>query len=70
VSSKASAHWIAAMNREKLCHNKNGTFGEEWPANKGVCPKPIPAGWVFKIKHRGDPIEEKDLQPKQYKRAW
>jgi hypothetical protein len=55
------------MNREKLCHNKNGTFGEEWPANKGACPKPIPAGWVFKIKHRGDPIEEKDLQPKQYK---
>ena len=29
--------------------------------------KPIPAGWVFKIKHRGDPVEEKELQAKQFK---
>ena len=27
----------------------------------------IPAGWVYKIKHRGDPIEELALQPKQFK---
>ena len=54
------------MNREKQCHVKNGTFGEEW-SQATPCPKPIPAGWVFKIKHRGDPIEEKDLKPKQFK---
>ena len=54
------------MNREKLCHLKNGTFGEEWPG-PGPCPKPVPAGWVFKIKHRGAPIEEQDLLPKQFK---
>jgi len=54
------------MNREKQCHDKNGTFGNEWEGGES-CPKAIPAGWVFKIKHRGDPIEEKDLQAKQYK---
>ena len=59
-------HWLAAMNREKDCHVKNGTFGEEWKG-AGPCPKPIPAGWVFKIKHRGPPIDEKDLMPKQFK---
>ena len=55
------------MNREKQCHVKNGTFGEEWNPQHGPCPKPVPAGWVFKIKHRGEPVEEKDLQPKQFK---
>jgi histone deacetylase 1/2 len=54
------------MNREKQCHTKNGTFGEEWHQSS-PCPKPIPAGWVFKIKHRGNPIDEKDLLPKQFK---
>ena len=54
------------MNREKQCHLKNGTFGEEWPG-PGPCPKPVPAGWVFKIKHRGAPIEEQNLLPKQFK---
>lgn len=54
------------MNREKQCHIKNGTFGEEW-SQQETCPKPIPAGWVFKIKHRGSPIEEQDLLPKQFK---
>ena len=54
------------MNREKECHVKNGTFGEEW-LQPGNCPKAIPAGWVFKIKHRGEPIEEMQLQPKQFK---
>jgi hypothetical protein len=54
------------MNREKQCHVKNGIFGEEWK-QPAECPKPIPAGWVFKIKHRGEPIEETQLQPKQFK---
>ncbi len=27
----------------------------------------MPAGWEFKIKHRGDPIEETSLQAKQFK---
>ena len=49
---KSRSQWLAAMNREKQCHIKNGTFGEEW-TQQGPCPKPIPAGWVFKIKHRG-----------------
>ena len=44
----------------------SGTFGEAW-SGPGECPKPIPAGWVFKIKHRGAPIDESDLKPKQYK---
>ena len=66
LRSKSSLQWLAAMNREKQCHVKNGTFGKEW-SGAGPCPKPIPAGWVFKIKHRGDPIEEQNLQPKQFK---
>jgi hypothetical protein len=63
---KSSAQWLQAMNREKQCHVKNGTFGEEW-SQSAPCPKPIPAGWVFKIKHRGNPIEETALQPMQFK---
>ena len=59
LRSKSHDQWLAAMNREKQCHVKNGTFGEEWK-QAGPCPKPIPAGWVFKIKHRGEPIEEKE----------
>ena len=66
LRSKSHNLWLASMNREKQCHIKNGTFGEEW-RQVGPCPKPIPAGWVFKVKHRGEPIEEKDLQPKQFK---
>ncbi len=58
--------WLEAMNREKQCHVKNGTFGEEWKGS-GPPPKSIPAGWVFKIKHRGAPIEAKDLTAKQFK---
>ena len=64
---QSHAQWLGAMNREKQCHVKNGTFGEEWNPQHGPCPKPVPAGWVFKIKHRGEPVEEKDLQPKQFK---
>lgn len=66
VHSKSGMQWLAAMNREKACHVKNGTFGEEW-SGPGPCPKPVPAGWVFKIKHRGDPIDEEDLDTKQFK---
>jgi len=66
LQSKSREQWLAAMNREKQCHLKNGTFGEEWKG-PGECPKPVPAGWVFKIKHRGPAIEEDDLQPKQFK---
>ena len=66
VNSSAAEQWLAAMNREKQCHIKNGTFGAEWDG-EGPCPKAIPAGWVFKIKHRGNPIEEKDLEAKQFK---
>jgi len=54
------------MNREKQCHLKNGTFGEEWKEGLATS-KPIPADWVFKIKHRGAPIDEVNLQPNQYK---
>jgi len=66
VHSKSGMQWLAAMNREKACHVKNGTFGEEW-SGPGACPKPVPAGWVFKIKHRGDPIDENELDTKQFK---
>ena len=58
LQSSSRVQWLDAMNREKQCHVKNGTFGEEW-SQEGPCPKPIPAGWVFKIKHRGTPIEER-----------
>ena len=66
VHSTRSAHWIAAMNREKQCHIKNGTFGEEWKDGNGAV-KPIPADWVYKVKYRGPPIDEKYLQANQYK---
>ena len=65
LASKSATSWLAAMNREKSCHVKNGTFGEEWKGD--TPPKTIPAGWVYKIKHRGAPIEETDLQQKQFK---
>jgi len=64
--SPSSSQWLAAMNREKQCHVKNGTFGEEW-TGADPCPKPVPAGWVFKIKHRGSPIEVQDLLSNQFK---
>ena len=56
VRTHRSAQWIEAMNREKRCHIKNGTFGEEW--KEGCSVKPIPADWVFKLKHRGPPIDD------------
>lgn len=65
VEGPAAASWLAAMNREKACHIKNGTFGEEWDNRSQI--KPIPADWVFRIKHRGPPIEESKLEPKQFK---
>lgn len=64
--SSSSSQWLEAMNREKQCHVKNGTFGEAW-SGPNPCPKSVPAGWVYKIKHRGSPIEEKDLLPGQFK---
>ncbi|HUP81191.1 MAG TPA: reverse transcriptase domain-containing protein, partial [Pirellula sp.] len=66
LRGKSRMQWLAAMNREKECHIKNRTFGEEWKQSS-ECPKPVPAGIVFKIKHRGDPIEEEQLKPKQFK---
>jgi hypothetical protein len=30
LRSKSADQWREAMNREKQCHLKNGTFGEEW----------------------------------------
>jgi hypothetical protein len=66
LASSSAKQWLEAMNREKQCHIKNGTFGECWPHGT-PCPKVVPAGWVFKIKHRGAPIEEKALAPKQFK---
>lgn len=67
LKSISSVQWQAAMNREKDCHVKNGTFGEPWDSKNGPCPKAIPAAWVFKIKHRGEPIEETALKEKQFK---
>ena len=49
VKSKLSSSWIAAMQREKACHLKNGTFGEEWKEGHSTS-KPIPADWVFKYR--------------------
>ena len=66
INSPLKSRWIAAMNREKSCHIKNGTFStsnEEPPA----CTKTIPADWVFKIKHRGGPIDVNKLEDKQFK---
>ena len=61
--------WLAAMQREKDCHTKNGTFGDEMDCVKRQPPdrKPIPADWVFKVKHRGGPIEVDKLEAKQFK---
>ena len=51
VASAAAANWVAAMNREKACHEKNATFGEACLDSTSV--KARPADWIFKIKHRG-----------------
>ena len=66
VSAPRAPHWIAAMNREKACHLKNGTFGEEW-TDKMKPVKITPADWVFRIKHRGPPIDDSQVLPNQYK---
>ena len=66
VGVSAAASWIAAMNREKVYHIKNGTFGEEWKEGQPAV-KSVPADWIFRVKHRGAPIEESKLQPKQFK---
>lgn len=65
ISSPQSTRWVEAMNREKLCHDKNGTFDYDSKPPDGV--KPIPADWVFKIKHRGGAIDVEDLEDKQFK---
>lgn len=67
VTMPRSEHWIAAMNREKTCHLKNGTFGEEWDEKTMKPVKVTPADWVFRIKHRGPPIDDSQLLPSQYK---
>src|SRR5690606_31202140 len=67
MASPASEMWLRAMNREKECHLKNGTFGDEIPETACKELKPIPADWVFKIKYRGPPIDEASIQEKQYK---
>jgi hypothetical protein len=65
LKSTESNMWLLAMNREKECHVKNGTFGSESKASELV--KAVPADWVFKIKHRGAPIDVKELTAKQFK---
>ena len=67
VFGTRAAQWIAAMNREKSCHLKNGTFGEEWHDTGSKPPKVTPADWVFRIKHRGPPIDDSQLLPNQFK---
>ena len=69
LRSPQRSMWIQAMNREKECHVKNGTFGNEVASASRTAPdrKPIPADWVFKIKHRGGPIDIDHLEPKQFK---
>ena len=52
--------WIRAMNREKACHVKNKTFGDVCITPAKV--KPIPADWIFKMKHRGE-AESFDVIP-------
>jgi Reverse transcriptase (RNA-dependent DNA polymerase) len=61
--------WLLAMQREKDCHVKNGTFGREMQTLGRQPPdlKPIPADWIFKIKHRGGPIEVAKLDERQFK---
>ena len=53
VHSTRSAHWIAAMNREKQCHIKNGTFGEEWKDGNGAV-KPIRLGVQGQVSRTSD----------------
>jgi hypothetical protein len=69
VRSPLKRMWMLAMEREKLCHLKNGTFGSEMRTPPRVAPdaKPIPADWVFKIKYRGGPIHISQLTEKQFK---
>ena len=67
VAMPRADKWIAAMNREKACHLKNGTFGEEWDEKTMKPVKVTPADWVFRIKHRGAPIDDAQLKPNQYK---
>ena len=60
--------WLKGMQREKDCHIKNETFGDCHISELQLKDlKPIPANWVFKIKHRGGPIEIEDLEDKQFK---
>ena len=66
VGGPRSKQWIDAMNREKACHLKNGTFGEEWKG-PGKPSKITPADWVYRIKHRGPPIDDSQLLPTQFK---
>lgn len=63
--SEQRENWIKAMNREKLCHDKNKTFGEICP--RGVSVKPIPAAWIFKMKHRGDAESMHAIPGSEYK---
>jgi hypothetical protein len=55
------------MTREKACHLKNGTFGEEWQQTDSKPAKITPADWVFRIKHRGPPIDDSQLTANQFK---
>lgn len=66
ISSEEKTRWTVAMQREKDCHVKNRTFGDcisTLPAGE----KAIPTDWVFKLKHRGGPVDSKDLTDKQFK---
>jgi len=65
LSCPASASWLIAMNREKACHEKNRTFGQSCAIPSDV--KPIPADWIFKIKHRGEIDDLLSLTQQQYK---
>ena len=38
LRTKSADQWREAMNREKQCHLKNGTFGEEWPGPANPSP--------------------------------
>ena len=64
LASPQAEMWKEAMQREKACHIKNHTFGNALPPPN---VKSVPADWVFKIKHRGGPINIRDLAPLQYK---
>jgi len=63
LHSPLKDRWHEAMCREKLCHEKNCTFGAVNPNAK----QPVPVGWVFKIKYRGPPVNLSSLHPKQFK---